>query len=141
MIRLIKEMCFTKNTIKHLWIIAMVATVGFSMQSCNKDDDDITITVKGDFSEYSGWEANIALANDKNKAVAFAMPLNVRGTTSLLQFTMLKMDNNKPFNKSGAYTVIFWFEKNGEEDEDYVLLSKKINGGDNSIDFSAFTSL
>jgi hypothetical protein len=98
--------------------------------------EDITITVTGDFSEYNGWEANMAVGDD-----AFAMPLRVGASTASLTFTILRMDNNKPFNTPGAYMVVFWFKKAGEADADYVLMSKTIKEGSNSIEFSTFSPL
>lgn len=129
-----------KSTIKRLWIVAMAALIGFSMSSCSEDKDedkeDIIITVTGDFSEYIGWKAHIGLEDDY--AVAWAMPLNVKETTTSLPFTMFRYDDEKPFNKPGTYMVVLWFENDDEEFEDYAIVGKRINEGANSIEFSAF---
>jgi hypothetical protein len=126
-------------------IIALVAVIGFSMAAWENEPeaDPITITITGiPGSEYSGWEANLAIDNDDN--MAWAMPLNVTASTASLTFTMLRMDNNKEFNTPGTYMIVFWFEKSDEEDVDdvnYVIVSKSINGGSNTIAFDSFSKL
>jgi hypothetical protein len=72
--------------------------------------------------------------------VAFAMPLNVGEGVTSVTFTMLYIsDYNKPYNKPGDYFITFWFEKEGEEDEDYYIIGKHITEGANTIPFSSFT--
>jgi hypothetical protein len=129
---------FMKN-LKLFGIIAFVVIMGLSMIACkDAEEEDITITVTGNFSAYNGWKAYIGLGVDD--LAAFAMPLDVGASTSSLPFTMLGMDN-KPFNKSGTYMVVLWFEKEGEDDANYYIYNKKINEGSNSIEFSSFSRL
>jgi hypothetical protein len=141
---------FTIKVIQRITgIIVLAAIIGFSMAACDTQQgstqgstqakEDITITITGDFSKYNGWKAYIGLSEDK--AVAFAMPLNVTGSTTSLPFTMLRMDNNKPFNKSGTYMIVLWFTKDEEDDSDYVIMNRSIKNGSNSIEFAAFSSI
>jgi hypothetical protein len=128
-------------------IIALVAVIGLSMTACGSAPraapaEDITITVTGiSGSEYAGWEANLSI--DDNKNTAWVMPLSVNANTTTLTFSLLRMDNNKPFNKSGNYMVVLWFRKDGDKstDKNFVLMSKNISGGSNTIAFDTFSKL
>jgi len=142
-----KKVFSAKNTFRCLGIIVMLALVGFS--SCKKDEkiyDPISITITGNFSEYTGWKATIALCKIKGDNVdvsALGFPLNfdVTETTTSLDFTMVTT-NLESFNKPGTYLVMLSFEKEetGKEKEklSYAVISKSINEGSNSMEFSTF---
>jgi hypothetical protein len=130
-----------RNTIKLFGIIALAAIIGFSMTACKtgpeSKSEPISIIITGiNSSTLNGWEAYLALGDD-----AFAMPLSITASTTSLTFTMLNMSNNKSFIKLGDYMVVLWFKKGGEADKNYVIVSKRINEGSNTISFSDFTSL
>ena len=131
-----------KKTLKLLGIIAFVAVIGFSMTACGEEEagEDITITITGDFSEFVGWEADIGLFDvDTDTAMAVAW-LDVKANSSSLPFTMLKADTSlKPFNTPGTYMILLWFEKEGEDDVDYYIVSKSIKEGENTLQFASFT--
>ena len=123
----------------------MLALVGFS-SSCKKDKEKdyepISITVTGDFNEYVGWEAAIGLHNSKkNEVVAVGLPLAVKATTTSLNFQMINGVGIDAFDKPGNYMVVFYFHKQGEKDAKYFIVSKAINEGPNSIEFSSFQLL
>ena len=132
-----------KNTLKIIGIIVLFAVIGFSTTACASiggGGEAITITITDIPAEtFQGWEAYIALAADK--AVAYAMPLPVDANTSSLTFTMLKQSNDRPFNDPKNYKVVFWFKKAGEKDADFVIVSRRINAGDNRISLNMFTRL
>jgi hypothetical protein len=128
-------------------IIALAAVIGFSMAACSSAPSaapagDISVTVTGiPGSEYDGWEANLSIDDDKN--TAWVMPLSVNASTTSLTFSLLRMDNNKPFNKSGNYMVVLWFRKDSDKstDKNFVIMSKNISGGSNTIAFDTFSKM
>jgi hypothetical protein len=128
-------------------IIALVAVIGLSMAACSStpgtaSTGDISVTVTGiPGSDYNGWEANLSITDDKN--TAWVMPLPVNANTAALTFSLLRMDNNKPFTKSGNYMVVLWFRKDGDKstDKNFVIMSKKISGGSNTIAFDTFSKM
>jgi hypothetical protein len=128
-------------------IIALVAVIGLSMAACSSapgttSAEGITVTITGiPGSDYDGWEANLSIDDDKNKA--WVMPLPVNANTAALTFSLLRMDNNKPFNESGNYMVVIWFRKDGDKstDKNFVLMSKNISGGTNTIAFDTFSKM
>jgi len=130
-----------KNKLKLFGIIAIIAVIAFTMTACDDDPEDITITITGiDGSKWNGWEMVLGLGSDST-AVAVALPLTVTANTTSLEFTMLDSKSSKitPFNAAGTYMVVLWFEKDGEEDVDYYIASRKINEGANSIPFGNFS--
>jgi hypothetical protein len=123
-------------------IIALAAVIGLSMTACENEPDPgpdpITITITGiPGADYDGWEAYLALGDDSG-LISYAMPLDVTASTSSLIFEMFRKDNNKAFNTPGTYMILFWFEKDGEDDVDYVLESKSVSAGANNIAFDSF---
>ena len=98
----------------------------------------ITVTVTGDLGDYAGRKAYMAVGDD-----AYAMPLNVNASTSSLQFTILRNDNDRAFTSPGAYMIILWFRQDDDKstDLDFIIMSRQINGGDNTIAFSSFSEL
>ena len=125
-------------------IIAITVAMVFSMAGCattggsSSSSEPITVTVRGDFSDFVGREAWIAVGDD-----AYAMPLSVRAGTTSLPFTMLRYDNDRAFTKNGTYMIVLWFRQGDDKstDVDFVLMSKQINGGDNTLEFSSFSKL
>ena len=131
-----------KNTFKILGIIALFAIIGFSMTACASlgGGEPITITITDIPGEtFEGWDAYIAFAADK--AVAYAMPLSVNANTDSLTFSMLRQTNDKPFSNANDYKVVFWFKKDGEKDADFVIVSRRINAGENVVSLNMFTRL
>jgi len=101
---------------------------------------EVTVTVTGNFSSYSGWEAYISLsAGDVLSAYAF--PVNVTTSTTSLSFQMFDFDTDVPFEKAGSYMIWLWFKKTGVDDVDYIIENKAITKGSNTIALSAFTKL
>ena len=128
-----------KRTAKLFGIVAIAMVLFFAMTgNATADDAAITITVTGDFSDYLGYRAYMAVGDD-----TYTMPLNVRGSTSSLQFTLLRHDNDQPFTQAGSYMVILWFRLGDDKstDVDYIIMSRQIREGDNSIPFSSFSEL
>ena len=137
-----------RSTIKLFKIIALAAIIGLSMTACletTSKDNAITVTVTGNFSKYNGWEANITFIADINNLVpsALAMSVDVAAATTSLKFEMYDTDvaDFKPFEAAGTYTILFWFVKDGETDSDYVIVSRQIKKGSNTIPFKDFMSL
>jgi hypothetical protein len=128
-------------------IIALAAVIGLSMAACENEPypmpepDPITVTITGiPGAVYNGWEANLAVGDDSG-LISYAMPLDVTASTTSHTFTMFRKDNDKAFNTPGTYMIIFWFEKDGEDDVDYVLESKSVKAGANSIAFNSFVKV
>ena len=125
-------------------IIAITVAMVFSMAGCattggsSSSSEPITVTVRGDFSDFVGREAWIAVGDD-----AYAMPLKVRAGTTSLPFTMLRYDNDRAFTKAGTYMVALWFRLDDDKstDVDFVIMSKQIQQGENSIAFASFSEL
>ena len=128
-------------------IIAFAAVIVFSVAGCattggtgsgTTSSTPITVTVTGDFSDYAGRKAWMAVGDD-----SYAMPLNVSASTTSLPFTLLRYDNDRSFTKPGNYMVTLWFRKDDDKstDVDFVIMSRQINEGDNNIAFSAFSEL
>ena len=90
------------NIIRFLGVIAMVAIIGFSMSSCNKDNEDKSITISNIDTDYNGKFAFITLVSS-NKNIAYSM-----GTISNGSFTndLLDWETDKAWKKSGSYMVI-----------------------------------
>lgn len=130
-----------KNYLKLIGIIALAAVIGFSAISCkDAEPENISITITDiPGSTYAGWKAVVGLATD-SVSVAVGLPLNVTASTSSLTFDMLE-SGSKSFNKAGTYYLVFWFEKNGEEDVDFYKAAQSIKEGSNSISFNSLSSL
>lgn len=138
---------FKLNAIRRVaGITIFAAVIVFSMTRCatgggssrSTGGEAITVTVTGDFSEYAGRKAWLVVGDD-----TYAMPLNVSASSASLPFTLLRLDNDKVFTKSGAYMIILWFREGDDKSKDinFVIMSKQINGGENRIEFSSFSEL
>ena len=114
------------------------ATSGGSTYSSASSNTPITVTVTGDFSDYAGRKAWIAVGDD-----AFGMPLNVNANTASLPFTILRYDNDRAFTRPGSYMVVLWFRQGDDKSTDatFVLMNRQINEGDNTLLFSSFSEL
>jgi hypothetical protein len=75
--------------------------------------------------------------------VAWTQRVNVTESPSSLTFTMLDFVTDEPFNKAGTYMAILWFRQgtDANTDSDYVITSRQIDEGSNTIALSAFTHL
>ena len=130
-----------KNALKFFGITVLIAVIGFSMVACGDDAEDITIIITDiPATLQGGWEAYIALTRDA-KEIAWAMPLMVNANVTSLSFSMLNESDDKPFNETGTYSVVLWFEKTGEDDVDYIRMNQNIIGGGNTISLNLFTKL
>jgi len=143
-----------KKMLKFPGVIVLTALIGFLLAACDlfdtnsePDPDDnsitiiekITVAVEGDFSDYSGWKANIAFTDvGTTNTKAYTMPVNVSSATSL-KFVMLDYVTDAPFETAGSYDLILWFKKDGQPDKNYVLENRAITENANTIQFTGFT--
>jgi len=103
-------------------------------------DPAIYVHVTGNFSVYDGWEALMGFS--KSDMVAYCEDsVDVDSSTTFLIFPMMDETTDLPFDTEGTYDIILWFEKLGKDDVDYVIESRPIKKGLNTIALSEFTKL
>jgi hypothetical protein len=142
-----------KNAIKILGIIALAATIGFSMTACDSggggggSDSGITITVTGIPEGYIGKWGELTLFPDGGGQALTALRNNeailIPSSTSVI-FTLLHFSvdgsDRRRFNESGTYWIMldFYENKNATGMISYYAVTRAITEGANTIPFTEF---
>ena len=134
-----------KNTIKILWVIALVAIIGFSMAACGGDD--------GCSKTHGGASAKISITGTGANVGNFVfLTLNdtafygytiVASSGTISDIEMLCWECDEPDFKAGTYKVYLRIDQSSSKDSPTIyegtITSKSISAGNSTILFSEFS--